>query len=156
MASNLYNKLEQTAKAHLQACLPKTKGSNDVDTEAILSHLSSDFRQDWGHSFFVSTKPALQGEVTGQGFITHMAGMAPALQTWDIIITSICVDVEKKCATVRVVFHMKPKGGEEVLNDIVFWMFMNESGEKLVRCTEFIDPVASAELGRRMKAGMET
>ena len=48
---------------------------------------------------------------------------------------------------------MVPRNGEQVLNDIVFWMVMDESGEKLVRCIEFVDPVASTELAKRMNAG---
>ena len=154
MADNtLYDKLETTARAHITSCLPQTLGSNDANAEAILSHLAPDFRMDWGHSFFVSTKPGLQGEVTGEGFVSHLTGMAPLLETWSIEIMNVSVDVEKRNVVVRADYHMVPKGGEEVLNDIIFWMVTDEGGTKLRKCTEFVDPVASAELAKRMKGG---
>ena len=78
--------------------------------------------------------------------------MAQSLQTWSIDITSVCVDATSKTAVVRADFHMVPIGGDAVLNDLIFWMAMDDSGEILVRCTEFIDPIAASELAARMKA----
>ena len=157
MASQtLYDKLAATAKAHLFTCLPQTPGSNDPDPKAILSYLDASFRLDFGHKFFVSTAPGLQGEKTGDGFVSHISGMVSLLRTYSLEITNTCVDVERRTVVLRVDFHMVPKGGEEVLNDIVFWIVMDESGEKVLRYTEFVDPVASAELAKRMKAGRET
>jgi len=153
-AASIYDELAQTAENHMRAVLPKTPGSNDVDSAAILSNLASNYRQDWGHSYFISTRPPLQGERDGQGFVDHMSGMAPMLETWSIDVTNTCVDTEKRSVTVRADFHMKPKNGDEVLNDIIFWMNMDETGRKLIKVTEFVDPIASAELGARMKAGM--
>ena len=151
----MYDKLAATAKGHLFACLPQTKGASDPDPEAILSTLDPSFRIDFGHKFFISSTPPLQGEKTGDGFISHTTGMTSLLQTYSLEVTNECVDVQKRTVVLRVDFHMVPKGGEEVLNDIVFWMVMNESGEMVVRCTEFVDPIASAELQKRMKAGVE-
>ena len=107
---------------------------------------------DWGHRHFVSTKPGLQGERSGDGFVTHMSSMTPGLKTWRIEITDLCVDVEHRSVVVRADYYMTPGVGEAVVNDIVLWMSMDESGEKIVRCTEFLDPVATEELGRRMRA----
>lgn len=153
--TTLSKALAQTVEAHLQALQPKTPGSNDVNTSAILANLAENYTHDFGHSYFVSTAPHLQSRKTGDQFVTHMSGMATMLQTWSIHITDTCVDAEKRSAVVRADFHMTPKGGETVVNDIVFWMGMDERGEKVVRLTEFVDPVASRELGVRMKAGME-
>ena len=152
---SLHEKLASTAKAHVLSCLPQTMGSNDASPEEIHKHLAPDFKISWGHSMFVANTPPLQGEKTGEGFISHLQGMAKSLQTWRIDITDVCVDVPKRKVVLRTDFHMVPKGGEEVLNEIIFWMVTNESGDKLVRCTEFVDPVAGAELAARMKAGME-
>lgn len=152
----LYEKLVATAKGHLHTCLPMTHGSNNADPEAILSYLDPSCRIDFGHKYFISTAPGLQGEKTGNGFVSHLTGMASSLQTWSIDVTNTSVDVEKRTVVLRTDFHMVPKGGEEVLNDIIFWMVMDESGEKILRYTEFVDPVASAELAKRMKAGAET
>ncbi|KAK3713530.1 hypothetical protein LTR37_008488 [Vermiconidia calcicola] len=150
---SMYDKLAATAKAHLHACRPVTPGSSDPDPEAIKAHLSPSFHIDFGHKFFVSSTPPLQGEKTADGFIAHMTGMAAKLQTYTLDILDVCVDVEKRTVTQRVEFHMVPKGGEEVLNDIIFWMVMDESGEKVVRITEFVDAAAAAELAKRMQAG---
>lgn len=152
---SLHDKLANTAKAHLFSCLPQTPGSNDASAEEIHKHLDPDFRISWGHSMFVANTPPLQGEKTGAGFIEHLLGMAHFLQTWSIDVTDVCVDVPKRKVVLRTDFHMVPKGGEEVLNEIIFWMVTNESGDKLVRCTEFVDPVAGAELAARMKVGMD-
>lgn len=130
-----------------------TPGSNDPDPEAILANLAPTFRLSWGHTFFVATQPHLQGEKTGDAFVSHLLLKAKALETWSIDITNICVDVDTRNVVVRGDYHMVPRNGEQVLNDIVFWMVMDESGEKLVRCIEFVDPVASTELAKRMKAG---
>ena len=151
----MYDKLAKTAKDALLACLPKTKGSNDPDSDAILANLAPDFYMDFGHQFFVSTLPPLQGRKDGPGFVSHMSGMAKSLQTWSINITNQAVDVEKRTVVFRTDFHMVPKGGEEVLNEIIFWLEMDGSGKKVVHYTEFVDPVASAELAKRMKAGVD-
>ena len=150
-----YDQLANTAQDALLACLPKTKGSNDPDPEAILSHLAPDFYMDFGHKFFVSTLPQLQGKKDGPGFVAHLSGMATSLQTWSIDIISTAVDVENRAVVFRTEFTMVPQSGEGVLNEILFWMLLDETGEKVARYTEFVDPVASVELARRMKAGAE-
>ena len=150
-----YDQLAKTARNALLACHPKTKGSNEPNPEAILAHLAPDFYMDFGHKFFVSTLPQLQGQKDGPGFVAHLSGMAGSLQTWSIDIISTAVDVETRTVVFRTEFHMVPKGGNKVLNEILFWMEINETGEKVARYTEFVDPVASMELARRMKGAPE-
>lgn len=152
MDDTLYKKISATAEAHIYALLPRTPGSNDPDSDAILSHLDRSCRINWGHDYFVSTNPRLQGERTGEEFVAHMSGMAPALQTWKIEITNICVDVKTRSAVVRADFQMVPRNADAIVNDIIFWMMMDEDGEKIRRCTEFVDPSATMELASRMKA----
>lgn len=150
-----YNRLSETAKAFISALEPQPVGSNNFDEAAIFALLDQEqFRLDWGHSFFISTMEHLQGEKTAEAFVQHLLGMGKALQTWKIDITNTCVDASNKSVVVRANFYMYPQnsGGDSVLNDIIFWMTMNQGGDKLVRCTEFVDPVASAELAKRMKA----
>jgi hypothetical protein len=150
-----YDQLAATAKNALLACQPKTKGSNDPNPEAILAHLASDFYMDFGHKFFVSTLPQLQGKKDGPEFIAHLSGMASSLQTWSIDIVATAVDVENRTVVFRTEFHMVPKVGEGVLNEILFWIHIDEKGEKVARYTEFVDPVASLELAKRMKGAAE-
>ncbi len=153
--AEMYDKLATTAKSFMHSMLPQTLGTTDFDSQAILSYLDPSFHMDWGHSFFVATMPPLQGEKTGEGFVAHMQGMAKSLQTWTIDVTTLSVDPHQKTVVIRADFNMSPKGGEPVLSDIIFWMVLDESGEKLVRCTEFVDPVASKELGEWMRAGIK-
>lgn len=80
-----------------------------------------------------------------------MLGMTSNLRTWDIEITDMTVDAEKKKVVVRADFHMTVKGFEDaIVNDIILLMRMDAEGTKLEGCMEFIDPAAGQELGKRM------
>ncbi|KAI7228754.1 hypothetical protein KC343_g8006 [Hortaea werneckii] len=150
----LYSKLTQTAKHFVLATSPKVPGTNEPDPQRFMAYLAPDFKMSWGHKFFVTTKPPLQGSVDGEAFCKHQAGMAKNLTTWSIEPTSICVDVSKRTAVVRADFFMVVPARDAVLNDIVFWITMDETGEKVVEAIEFVDPIASVELGQRMQARM--
>lgn len=83
--------------------------------------------------------------------------MAPNLQTWDIDVADVNVDLDKKSAVLRAMFHMQAKNDPEVVqNEILFWCQMDDSGEKVVRSTEFVDPVALQTLGPKLKAARES
>ncbi|KAI6899822.1 hypothetical protein KC318_g9510 [Hortaea werneckii] len=150
----LYNKLTQTAKDFVLATSPRVPGTNEPDPERFMACLAPTFKMSWGHKFFVTTKPPLQGFMDGESFCKHQASMAKNLKTWSIEPTSICVDVVKRTAVVRADFSMLVAAHSSVLNDIVFWITMDEAGGKVVEAIEFVDPVASGELGRRMQARM--
>ncbi|KAK5126971.1 hypothetical protein LTR85_008329 [Meristemomyces frigidus] len=155
MASKeLYDKLAATAKEFVMSTTPKKAGTNEPDPDRFLATIAPNFKMSWGHKHFVSTKPGLQGEISGQDFVEHQGKMVSNLQTWEIEPTSLCIDVEKKTAVLRADFFMVAPGQEKLLNDILFWITMDESGEKVTEAKEFIDPVASAELAERMKQGM--
>lgn len=151
---SLYSKLHNTAKSWVLSTSPVTPGSNKQDHGHILSHLTPDAKIEWGHANFLSTAPHLQGSKTGQEFIDHLSSMAPMLETWKIDVSDVCVDKERKSAVVRADYYMYAKGdADAVRNEILFWVYMNEEGEKVVRSTEFIDPTAAGALKAKMMAG---
>lgn len=151
--SSLYKALARTATSFLESCRPSPAGSNIPDKEKILSNLSRDFHMGWGHKFFVSAAPPLQGLKSGKEFVEHLEGMASRLHTWDIEITNLLVDEPKKSVMARGDFNMTPVPGSTVQNDIILIMKMDDSGEKLVEATEFVDTTAAAEIRRLMEAG---
>lgn len=148
-----YDKLLSTAKEFVLSTSPKKPKTNEPDPERFLACLAPSFRMSFGHKFFVSTKPPMQGDMDGEGFTKHQGAMTSSLQTWEIIPTSTCVDIKQRTVVLRADFFMVAPHQEPLLNDIVFWITMDESCEKVVDAKEFIDPVASAELAERMKAG---
>ena len=150
---NLYDTLGTTARKFINSLSPSTPGSNDPGSAAILSNLAPNFHSDFGHSFFVSTRPHLQGQKSGNDFVERMKFMAPKLQTWRIEITDVMVDPRKKRATVRGDFHMTVTAGETVVNDLVFLLGMNEEGTKVASVTEFVDAEATGEIARLMGQG---
>ena len=154
MSMSLYDKLHDTAKSWILSTSPVTPGNNQQDHEHILSHLTPDAKIEWGHANFLSTAPHLQGSKTGQEFIDHLSKMAPMLETWTIDVADVCVDVERKSAVVRADFYMYAKGDPDaVRNEILFWVYMEEKGEKVLKSTEFIDPTAAGALKAKMMAG---
>jgi len=151
--SNLYAKLGATAKEFVLSTSPKTAGTNEPDAERFYATLAPEFRMSWGHKFFVANAPPLQGSVDGEGFLKHQSSMAPKLSTWRIEVTQLCVDVEQRSAVLRGDFFMFAKGqSEHVLNDILFWIVMDEAGEKVRSAMEFVDAAASGELRKHFVA----
>lgn len=151
---SMYNKLHDTAKSWVLSTSPVPPGSNKQDHEHILAHLTPDANIEWGHANFLSSAPHLQGSKTGKEFIQHLSGMAPMLETWRIDVADVCVDVENKSAVVRADYYMQAKSDPEaVRNEILFWVYMDEAGEKVVKSTEFIDPTAAGALKAKMMAG---
>lgn len=43
-------------------------------------------------------------------------------------------------------------GGDKVLNDIVFFIKCDETGERVVDCCEYVDPFASQQIKERISA----
>lgn len=154
--TSLYFKLTKTARAWVTSTEPKTPGSNEADYDRILSCLSSDAILRFGHMHFVSTAPHLQKDESPNDFVNRLKSMSPTFETWRIDLADVNVDVEKRSAVVRAVFHMQAKNDPEVVqNEILFWCQMDESGEKVVRSTEFVDPTALQALGPKLKKAKE-
>lgn len=153
VAQSQYDILDQTARAWVTSTRPKTPGSNDPDYDHIRSLLAPDAILRFGHMHFVSTAPHLQRDEGPEDFINRLKSMSPALQTWQIDIADVNVDMERKSAVVRAVFHMQAKSDPEVIqNEILFWCQMDEKGKKILQSTEFVDPAALQALGPKLKA----
>lgn len=153
MATSLYPKLVTTAQEWVTSTQPKTPGSNDLNIDRIRSRLSPDAVLRFGHLHFVSTAPHLQREESPDDFVDRLKTMSAAFQTWSINVADVNVDTEKKSAVIRAIFHMQAKNDPEVVqNEILFWCQMDESGEKVLQSTEFVDPVALQTLGPKLKA----
>jgi ketosteroid isomerase-like protein len=148
-----YDSLEKTATDWVTSTRPQTPGSNDPDFDHIRSLLAPNAILRFGHMHFVSTAPHLQRDESPDDFVNRLKSMSPALQTWRIDVADVNVDVKKKSAVVRAVFHMQAKGDPEVLqNEILFWCQMDEEGGKILQSTEFVDPAALQALGPKLKA----
>jgi len=151
--SQHYDSLSKTASDWVTSTRPQTPGSNDPNYDHILSLLVPNAILRFGHMHFVSTAPHLQRDESPQDFVNRLKSMSPALQTWRIDVADVNVDVKKKSAVVRAVFHMQAKNDPEVIqNEILFWCQMDEDGGKIVQSTEFIDPAALQALGPKLKA----
>ncbi|KAK4634814.1 hypothetical protein CLAFUW4_00926 [Fulvia fulva] len=150
---DLYTTLESTATDFITSLSPGTAGSNNPNPVQIMSNMSPDFRSDFGHRFFVSTKPHLQGRHGAEHFVNRMAFMAVKLETWKIDTTDVVVDERKKSVMVKSDFHMIVRGGKAVVNEIVFLLGMDESGQEIVNATEFVDAEAASEIARLMQGG---
>lgn len=148
--STMYQTLTSTAQDFVHACRPAEAGTNKLQSDLLASFCSPDFTINWGHSFFISQSPPLQKAKTVDEWQAHMKAMTEKLETWSIDITDVIVDVEKKKAVVRGNFNMTVKGCEAVCNDILLVMEMSRDWGKVVKCTEFIDPIAGQEIGKNM------
>ena len=148
-----YESLSKTASDWVTSTRPKTTGSNDPDYEHILSLLAPNAILRFGHMHFVSTVPHLQHDESPDDFVARLKSMSSAFQTWSIDVADVSVDVKKRSAVVRAVFHMQARNDPEVIqNEILFWCQMDESGGKIVQSTEFVDPAALQALGPKLKA----
>lgn len=148
-----YESLSKTASDWVTSTRPKTTGSNDPDYEHILSLLAPNAILRFGHMHFVSTAPHLQHDESPDDFVARLKSMSSAFQTWSIDVADVSVDVKKRSAVVRAVFHMQARNDPEVIqNEILFWCQMDESGGKIVQSTEFVDPAALQALGPKLKA----
>lgn len=150
---SLYDKLLSTATSFLHAMRAATPGSNDASPEALRTHMHPDSQSSFGHKFFISSSPYLSSTKGREQFVTELAQMAAGFKTWTLDITDTCIDVRKRTVVARVELGMLPARGDEVLNDVVFWLEMDESGEKVVRSVEFLDAAATKELLARREGG---
>ncbi|GAB7328393.1 hypothetical protein MBLNU13_g00371t2 [Cladosporium sp. NU13] len=148
-----YGTLSKTASDWVTSTRPQKAGSNDPDYDHILSLLAPNAILRFGHMHFVSSAPHLQHDESPEDFVARLKSMSPAFQTWSIDVADVNVDTKKRSAVVRAVFHMQAKNDPEVIqNEILFWCKMNESGEKIVKSTEFVDPAALQALGPKLEA----
>ncbi|KAK4560841.1 hypothetical protein LTR86_005421 [Recurvomyces mirabilis] len=149
-----YDQLATTAKSFVLATSPKTAGGNEPDHDRFLSFCAKGFTHSWGHKHFVSTAPGVQGIIDGNGFLERMGKLSGKMKTWTITPNETLVDVEKKMVVVRADFTIIMPGHEHeaVVNDIVWYVTMDESGEKVVDSKEFIDPMAGKAIAEQMQS----
>lgn len=94
LENDLYEKLRSTAIGSVMATSPKFPGSNEPDSIRFHSYLAPNFHMSWGHEFFVSEKPGLQGFVDSEQFLSHQSGIAKNLKMWSVAIKNTCVDMD--------------------------------------------------------------
>lgn len=150
--SKLYASIAETATSFVKGTDPNPAGSNKIDADRILSTRATECTTAFRPAYFTSTRPHLQKVLDNDGFIAHMSSMTPMLDTWAIDVREVFVDEKRLSAVVQVDYSMTPKGCETVKNDIVWFIRMNESGEKVVDAVEYVDAAASMAIFEMLKA----
>lgn len=79
-----------------------------------------------------------------------MQKMIPLLESWHTDVSDVVVDEAKKMVIVRASYWMKIKGEAHVENDLIWWLCMDESGEKVKRGIEFLDAEATGRIAELM------
>jgi ketosteroid isomerase-like protein len=152
-ASSLYKTLHATAIEFVHSSDQIYGSTERMDTARIKNIRSENgFEHSFGHNHLVSTKPMMAGTQDADGFIQHMGKMQPYLKSWDTTITEIVIDETKKMAVVRASYHMLVEGASQAVeNDILWFLTMDEDGEKVKKSVEFVDAAATQEIGSSIK-----
>ncbi|EME46898.1 hypothetical protein DOTSEDRAFT_70748 [Dothistroma septosporum NZE10] len=149
---DLYQKLATTAKGFIESTNAATPRDNNPNYELIKSYAAPHFRIDWGPKLFAQSSPVLGEAKDIDGFLNHIRSMSVNLSTWAVLIQDLSVDTRRRTVVARADFWMLPNGSEKVCNDIVFFMKMDQTGEKIIDCTEYVDPEASRIIKDRIAA----
>ncbi|KAI5367758.1 Putative NTF2-like domain superfamily protein [Septoria linicola] len=151
--ADIYSKLSKTARAFIESTNSATPRSNHPDYDLIRSYCAPHFRISWAPKLFAQNSPVLGAPQDIHGFVEHIQKMSNHLSTWAILVQDVFVDVRKRTVIARADFWMLPAdGGDKVLNDIVFFIKCDETGEKVVDCCEYVDPFASQQIKERISA----
>jgi hypothetical protein len=150
------NVLKSTALAFLNslALMPNTTTEDPVrfDMQAIRAVRAPNYSHTFGHNFFVSQSPPLQGTSDLDGFMERVAKMTTKLESETKEVLSVAVDSAERSVVARVAYQMKAPGQKAVENDLVWWLWMDAKGTKVEKSVEFVDPAATKELQNRMNA----
>lgn len=152
--ADLYDRLAATAKGFIESTNAATPRDNNPDYDLIKSFAAPHFRIEWAPKFFAHNSPLLGDPKDIEGFCSHIRGMSANLSTWAILVQNLFVDVKKRTVIARADFWMLPNGGEKVVNDIVFFIKCDETGEKIIDCCEYVDPAASQAIRDQIAAKM--
>ncbi|PVI01759.1 hypothetical protein DM02DRAFT_704390 [Periconia macrospinosa] len=148
--------LSNTALAFISSLtlLPNTTPADAVrfDMEKIRAARAPNYSHTFGHNFFVSQSPPLQGTSDLDGFMSRVAAMSLKLESEKNNVTTVAVDEQQGSVVARVSYQLKASGQEPVENDIVWWLFMDAEGTKVERSLEFVDAAATKELQTRLNA----
>jgi ketosteroid isomerase-like protein len=151
-----YEVLRGTALAFISSLslMPNTTTTDEVrfDMAKIRAVRAPNYTHTFGHNYFVSQSPPLQGTSDLDGFMTRVASMSLKLESETNQVLSVAVDKEQRSAVARVAYQMKAPGQAPVENDLVWWLWMDAEGKKVEKSMEFVDPVATKELQARMAA----
>jgi len=150
-SSKLYSTLHDTAIAFIDSTSLDPSKINRMDESRIRAIRSSNFTHSWGHNYAASLSPALSQTLDVDGFIKHLNGMTPKLESWESEVTDVIVDEARTKVIVRSSYWMQPKGvgkEERVENDLIWFLDLVEGdGEwKVSKSVEFIDGIASGRL----------
>ncbi|KAK4504548.1 hypothetical protein PRZ48_005464 [Zasmidium cellare] len=152
ISEDMYDKLAATAKGFIEATNAATPRDNNPDYDLIRSFAAPHFRIEWAPKLFAKSSPVLGDARDIEGFCSHIRGMSANLSTWAILVQDTFVDVKRRTVIARADFWMLPNGGDKVCNDIVFFIKMDQSGEKIIDCTEYVDPHASQQIRDQIAA----
>ena len=147
----LYDTIAATVDKYTKAYNPAQPGTNIPDRGAILSLVTPDFLIHYGHEALVASQPPLQHPEDGEAWMDHWRGITQMFDTWTTERTDLFVDVRRKSAIVRSRYTLV-KGEAKVINDMVQFMNMNESGEKVREIVEFIDARSFDDFERILQA----
>lgn len=160
-ASPLYHTLHATALSFIaaQTHIPNTNPTLRLNFPLLRSLCTPSFQHTWGHAYFVSTTPHLQGTYDIDAFMIHLARMLPRLENWETQVRDVVVDEARGVVVLRVGFAMRVKGAEEeeTVENELMWVLKMEKWEgnmRVRRSTEFVDVAAVgriAELGGRTR-----
>lgn len=124
-----------------------------MNFERVRKIRTSNFAHSFGHNYLISTKPGLQDELSIDAYIDHVKKMLLNLYAWEMHIGDIVVDETKRMCIVRASYFMKPHGADNpVENDLIWWLWMEEGGEKVEKAMEFLDGAATGKIGELIMA----
>ena len=160
--NNKYIALKETALSFVNSQAYNAQLETRMDFSCLRSITTPSFSHTFGPSYSVSCSPKLQGSFTIETFITHLEGMIPSLERWDIEVKGIVVDEVGASVVVRASYGMQVKGGSEsVENDVVWWLEMEDElrggggggGWKVRKSTEMVDMGAAGRIRELMMKG---
>lgn len=152
-AGQLYKILFSTATEFIRCQDRDDSQPTRMNIDRIRAIRTPNHTHSFGHSHLVSTRPMLQGELGVDAFLAHVNKMVPKLDTWEARIMDIVVDETRKMCIVRVSYYMKPFGAEKAVeNDLIWWLWMEEGGQKVEKALEFVDGAATDRIGELIMA----
>ncbi|OAG01426.1 uncharacterized protein CC84DRAFT_1220934 [Paraphaeosphaeria sporulosa] len=154
-ASQLYKTLFSTATELIRCQDRDDSQPTRMNLDRVRAIRTPNFTHSFGHNHMVSTSPMpmLQGELGIDAYLAHLNKMVPKMDTWEARITDIVVDETRRMCIVRASYFMKPFGAEKpVENDLIWWLWMEEGGEKVYKALEFLDGAATGRIGELIMA----
>jgi hypothetical protein len=146
-----YETLRRTAEKFVHST-DFSPPASTLDRSALRAVCANNYKQVWGHEYFISLRPHLNKVLDLDGFMGHLDTMTAMLESAETEITDITIDQRQRKVVVRATYRLRPKGSKEAgENDIVWILKMDERGEKVESGTEFIDGEAAMRLEQLIK-----